>query len=127
MLDKVQKNLEKEQEKEYKKQLERCIPFAKLVLKTVLEADLDMGDNKDLDEKKYQDTGLKVIAALMESNVAFTDRQFIFQLALQPISKIQELVVESLTKSFNIASEKKWGKDMMDITINDINNVLKQK
>ena len=127
MFDKVQKKMEQESDRLYKKQLLRCIPFAHKLLKVILEADLDMGDEKDMDGKKYQEVALTIIKDMMESEIPYVDREFVFQLCLQPVSKVKDLVVNSLSKSYEMAQDKKWGKDMLDLTLRDIHEVLTQK
>lgn len=122
----------KKVEKKIKSKLDerdaRCIPVAKKVLEIIGKSDAPLGvlgDNsgqmdKDV-EKKYAEISKEVLTLFLTENIHWTDRHYVFQLALQAYEQTKTKVLSSLDMTFNAANEKYWGKDMLDLTMMDIN------
>ena len=111
----------------HKERMERCVPVAQEVLKLIAgkEASAPLGDIVDEDRKWYSEIGLEVIQLFLDRKVHFTDRTFIFQLAMQAIEQTRDAVTNSVELSFDKAMKKMWTKDMDEVTMNDIDAVLK--
>lgn len=111
----------------------RCIPVAKKVLEIIGKSDAPLGvlgDNsgqmdKDV-EKKYAEISKEVLTLFLTENIHWTDRHYVFQLALQAYEQTKTKVLSSLDMTFNAANEKYWGKDMLDLTMMDINKKFEQ-
>lgn len=107
--------------------LARCVPIAKQVM-SILEAhsaEIVIGDNAAC-EKSLKGTIEEVLILFLKENINFVDRQFVFQLALQPFDHLVSSVKNSTEISFDKANSKVWGKDILDIKFSDIDEVLKR-
>lgn len=121
----------KDVDKEFKKRLERCVPVAKEILKMVVEADLPMGEfsdkkgvmNDDI-RNTYESFSAKVLAHMLQSNICYMDKNFIFQLILQPFDQTKEIVLNAVSKSFERTEEILFGKDLLDVNFDDIHKIL---
>jgi len=129
--NKILKEKEKDINKENNERLERCVPLAQKIIEMIAEAKLPIGTLADKDgkmkeevNKKYSEFSAEVLALMLQSNLKFSERNFVWQLVLQPIDQAKEKVINSLNRSFERANEEKWGKDEMDITMGDIHDVL---
>uniref|UniRef100_A0A6M3XVS2 Uncharacterized protein n=1 Tax=viral metagenome TaxID=1070528 RepID=A0A6M3XVS2_9ZZZZ len=123
--NKVQKEITKADDKEHLLALERCVPLAKKVLAILVEEGAEMGDIKESPESHMKSAEL-IMQAFLDANVRWADRHFIFQLAMQPVEMVKNLVLNSLGETFNVGSGVLWGvDDMMDLTVGRIDEVLK--
>ena len=117
----------KRDDKEHKKSLEKLIPIAEYVLKLMTEYKCPMGDITGTQPEEYKVIALKIQQKFLDENVKWVDRQFVFQLAQQTFDFVRDTTLNHLDKSFNFASNKLWGgKDMLDLTMKDIDDVLKR-
>lgn len=126
MINKVLKKQEKVAKDEHKEILARLIPIAEYVLKTMSELKCPMGDITGTQPEEYKVLALRIQQKFLDENVKWIDRHFVFQLVQQVIDFTRETTLNHLEKSFNIASNKLWGgKDMIDLTMSDVDKVLK--
>jgi len=128
---KLVKKQNKEFEKEYQKRLDRCLPIAKEIMKMMLEAELPMGTFNDkkgeiLPEIQdiYESFSAKVLAYMLNSGMNYMDKDFVFQLILQPFDKTREITLNAVNKSFEKAEEILFGKDILDVNFDDIHQLL---
>lgn len=105
--------------------LERCIPVAKQVLEILFKhlGDDIIGDNAVVD-KSMTPIAEEVLALFLEKDIHWTDKNFIFQLAMQPFDHLATVVTNSAELSFDKAASKKWGKDIIDLKFSDIHTAL---
>lgn len=99
--------------------------IASRVLKIVVDNQLPMGRLTEADEKEYQEAALAVIEFMFKNNVKYVDKDFVFQLALQPIDKIKEIVLNSLARSFDMVINKSLSKEFREVTLGDMDKILK--
>ena len=105
---------------------EKVIPIAQDVLKLVADAALPMGDNVHAhDNVKFDAVSKKILELLLEKDIKYVDTNFLFQLVLQPLEIIKETVVLSLKRSFDLAETKAMGKEYREITLQDMDNLIK--
>lgn len=129
--NKIQKSIQKTIDKESKARLERCIPVAQEIMRMIASDSPPIGDIadkrgeilKDVSDK-YDELAAKILTLMLKNNLNYFDKEFIFQLVMQMVEKTKDKVIKSMERSFDRASEKKWGKDMMDLTMEDIHNIL---
>lgn len=112
---------------EAKERVKRCEPVARKLL-AILAAHADeivMGENVDVD-KSIAPIAEEVLALYLQENINWGDRNFIYQLALQPISHLGSLMENGLSISWDRAMAKLWGKDALDLKFADVHNALMQ-
>ena len=141
----------------------RLTPVAKKIVDLFIAADLPIEQTVD-DRKLFTPAGEAIIGILLENNVNYTDRHFVFQLALrneakriverytgkidhndgygslittymnnetlssivlQPFNVLQNMVITGLEISFNRILTKLLGKDILDLTIKEMDEWLK--
>lgn len=111
-----------------KKRLEVCVPMAREIFALLNEVDLgDTSVDKTKFLKSYEDVALKVIVKMLRMDLKFIDRFFIFQLVKQGAEMLEKQVVNAIEESYNRASTKRMGADYRDLTLKQIDNILKEK
>lgn len=106
--------------------LDRCIPIAKAINKVLQESDAFIGDISPEERlAKYKEIAGNVIEIMRLAEVRYVDMNFIFQLAAQPVDSTKDLVTTSVIHSFNMAEQKLMKKDYMDLTLQDLDDILK--
>lgn len=102
-------------------------PIVRQISKIVANAELPIGEiSGDGDKKKlYDKVAKEVLKVIADSNIRWTDRHKLFQLALQPLDIIREISVISLQDSYERASDKLFGKDMQALRLQDLHKILK--
>lgn len=95
-------NLQKEQENEHKEAMAKCIPIAREVLKIIHEEQLEMGDISEatMRPEGYINASTRIRQFMIDSNLPWIDRHFVFQLALQPVDKLKDIILSDLGKSY---------------------------
>lgn len=127
---KIVKAKERDIDREYQDRLTRCRPMAQKILEMVGAEQLPVGDIMEKGAvkpeiaEKYEDLAAKILVLMLESQLKYSERNFLFQLVLQAIEQTRDKVINSVDRSFERANEKKWGKDELDITMGDIHQVL---
>lgn len=104
----------------------RVAPIAKEIIQLVAAANLPVGDLKNINVKETYDVVAKqVIELLLKRELKYIDKEFLFQLVLQPASIIQETVLISLKESLNRAHDKSLGVVYDQATLADLDRILK--
>ena len=123
---KIQKQIEKAQDQLHKERLEKCVPLAKKLIKEIANADLAIGDAHAHDNDAYEAVAKEILKIFLYEDFKYRDKEFIFQLVLQPFDQIREIVVKSLAQSFDRAINVALKKDFMEVTVMDLDNLLKE-
>lgn len=122
---KVRKNQEKENDKLHQERLERCIPVAREISSIIEKAQLPLGDDVQ-HAKEYEKASIAVLELLLERNVRWVDREFIFQLALQPVTFVKDIVTTSLQNSWTHTVAGLFGKKTSELTMSEVDNALRK-
>ena len=121
-MGKLFKNKEKDLTKERSKEL---IPVARGIVKLIVDADLNIGDQHKDDATRYDNVTKQILELMLEKNVKYVDKDFLFQLVLQPFDIIKESVQLSLRKSFDRAIDKSLGKEFREVRLDDLDKILR--
>ena len=124
MNGKIDKKLAKEADKYNKERLEECIPVAHEIIKIIADSGLSIGDTHARDNAQYEVVSKQILKLMLEKNLRYTDKDFIFQLILQPFDQVRQIVTKSLLKSLELAEEKAFGKNFLDLRLSDLNDVM---
>lgn len=126
-----QKDIEKQtkaltdiEQTESAKRMEALVPRAHMILDIIASANLPLGNTKEEDEQKFYDVAEKVLVYLLQENIYYNQKVLVFQLAMQALDKVGDIVNESLKKSFSTSIEKVFDKDELDIALSDINDII---
>lgn len=123
----VRKGTEKKLEDLHITREKRCVPIAHAILEVIAESKLKLGKLDPKDYKGYDESALRIITLMLEKNINYSDKNFIFQLVMQAVEQTQDTVIRNLEKSFDFALDKKFGKPYSDVKMSDIDNILKSK
>lgn len=125
--EKIRKNVEKNEDALHKERLERCIPVARLLLKHILAKvdEIPFGDDVQ-NSDEYDKLSSELLLILLENNIRWSDRQFVFQLALQPLAFPKDIVDNALTQHWNVALTGLFGKRISELTMLDLDERLKR-
>lgn len=128
------KKIQDQQDKEYKEMLERIVPIAKKALKIITEGDVLIGQNKDNSGKPvkefyefYKERSTKVLELLRDNNLKYNDIETLVQFMVQPVDLFRNYITTSLKQSFEKAQAILWGKDHLDVTLQDLDKILKER
>lgn len=128
--NKIIKAKDRDIKEEYKERTNRCLPVAQKILEMLAEEKLPMGELADKQgeikedvKNRYDDFASKILVLMLESNIKYSERNFLFQLIMQPFEQSKEKVIRSVERSFERAFTEKW-KDELDITMGDIHEIL---
>ena len=110
-----------------KERNERLIPVAQKIIGLIVEMELPMGNVNAHDNPKFTAAAKTILEEMLDANVKYVDIDFLFQLALQPLDNILQIVKKSLSESFNSAETKLFRKEYREITLVDLDRVLKEK
>lgn len=101
-IDAKQRALDESQNEEHKLAMAKCIPIAREIVRIAHEAELEMGDisAQNVRPESYVKASAKIRQMMIDTNLPWIDRHFVFQLALQPIDKIKDIVLSDLAKSY---------------------------
>lgn len=117
---------QKEIEKMAQERIRKMAPLAKEVLKMIADSGVKVDAENAHDNDVYTAVAREVIQYLLDNNIKYMDKEFLFQLMLRPIEDIKEIVIRSLRHSFDYAIDKFFGKDLMDVTIGDLDEKIKK-
>jgi len=103
-----------------------AVSIAKEILKMIGENDNVLGDIS-LEERGvyYAQISDKIIDLLKEKNATIMDIDLVFQLLMQAYESVSNAVINSIKRMDKIAYEKLIGKNTLDITVNDLDKVIK--
>ena len=110
-----------------KERMERVAPVALADLKRIAEAELPVGDHNAHDNDKFNAVAKEVIGDMISGELKYVDKEFLFQLVLQPFDMIGQIVNKSLSESLNKAEKNLFGKEFREVTLSDLDNILKQE
>lgn len=123
---KIRKAAEKVDDKLHKERLDRCIPVARELIKLVAsKADtIALGDVPQTHES-FDELALDILKLFLEKNVNWVDKEFIFQIALQPMTFAQNIAIDSLSRSWNTAVSGLFKKNFAQLTMADVDEKLR--
>jgi len=128
MYSKIQKKTQKEADKAHKERLDRCIPVAREIIKLIAKhADVIPMGEVERDDEGYTPVMIEILTLLLERNIHWTDRDFVFQLANQAYSFPGEVVKENLNHSYTVATGNLWGHPISELTLQDIDKHLQKQ
>ena len=105
----------------------RCVPVARKIISIIANSKYSIGEGKNIDARDYEKIALDVIGVMLENNIMYTEKNFVFQLALQAFEITRDEVLRNVEKSFDIALNKSIGKDFKELSMIDIDNILTSK
>lgn len=108
-----------------KERIRKLTPVAKKIIELIAEAELPIGDVQSLSNELYSEVSKKILEVMLESNVKYVDRDFLFQLVLQPFDGVRELVGTSLRSSFDEIIDRALHKEFRELTMKDMDVLLK--
>jgi hypothetical protein len=108
--------------------LDRTVPAAKALFKLIADNldNLKVGEIKDEDRNGYVQFSKQVIKSMMDANLNFADRYFVFQLLTQIVEMCKDATINNIEGGYNLATEILWGKDINDLTLVDVDLMLKK-
>ena len=109
-----------------KERMKKMVPIARQVLEMIVDAELPMGDLHAHNNEKFNSLAKNILQLMLENEVKYIDKDFLFQLCLQPIDMAKEVVLKSLKNSFDQLIEKALKKDFLDVTLLDMDRILKE-
>ena len=109
-----------------KERMKKMVPLARQVLEMIVEAELPMGDLHAHDNEKFNMLAKNILQLMLENEVKYIDKDFLFRLCLKPIDMAKEVVLKSLKNSFDQLIEKALKKDFLDVTLLDMDRILKE-
>lgn len=118
---------EKEQDKLYQDTIARCAPIARDVCKLVAEhaERYPFGDKAQASDQSHE-LAQAIIALMVERDVRWNDRDFIIQLALQPIDGAKVIITDAFSKSWNSILTGIVGKKVSELSFTEIDALLKK-
>jgi len=125
MAKNIEKEIKKEADRLHEERLERCIPVAKEVINIIANSTLKMGDLHAHDNDAYNAVSKDIIALFLKENVHFQDKDFIFQLAMQPFQVVRDISVNSLGRSLDMVINKVFGKEWQEVTMQELDSKLR--
>lgn len=124
--DKIRRKMEQDQDKLHKARLARCIPVAKKIVALIGShaEGLNLGDTDSSDESFIPVTE-DILKLYLAEDVHWVDRDFVMQLVMQAYSFPQQVAKASLDEGWNTLQTGAVGKDIRDLTMGDVDNLLK--
>lgn len=108
---------------------DRCLPVAKCIIKMIVEfKGGKFGSLVSAEQaiKSVDKLALDILALLLNENVKVNEISYIFTLIEQIVRTPKDIVIESVNAHFSKADNKLWGKDLKDVTVGDLEKVLKK-
>lgn len=115
----------KKEEDLNKKRLKEVVPVAKQLIKLIADAGLEIGEVHAHNNDKYNAIAKEVLQSLLDNNIKYVDKDFVFQLILQPFDQIREIVSMSLKESFDTAMNKAFGVEFREIRLSDVDKKIR--
>ncbi len=119
---------EAEMDKEYQARLERCIPVARKLLDIVHGhmPEIVLGEANAV-KKSLTPVAEEILALFLKENIHWGDREFILQIAMQPVVGLVDVLQSAYSISWDKVMRKALGKDALDLTFSDVDDVLKKE
>ena len=109
-----------------KEREEKIAPIAQEILELITRAELPMGDVHAHDNAKFDHIAGEVLKIFLREDIKYVDKEFVFQLVLQPIDFIKDTVILSLKKSMDITMERVFGKEFGQIGTKDMDTIMRR-
>lgn len=110
-----------------KQRNEKCLPIVREIYDLIQKKQPKIGDMTDEEKfESYDELARDILKILLDNDVKLLDVNYIFRVALQPVDILKDIVVESLNHSLKNAQNKFWGKDSDDVTMSELDTVLKK-
>jgi hypothetical protein len=117
---------EEKKEDTTEKQLERCIPVARQVMKEIADSGVEIGNLKAEEvDAKFNAVRTSCLKAMLDANLLVNDVSMVLALILQPFELTCKGVESAFQMTLKQAAEKKWGKPSGEITLQEIDEILK--
>lgn len=104
---------------------ERCLPAARKILQIIAKGKIEDVDGSQL-FGDYVPLVRESMDVFMEHDIRLAEVDYVFGLALMSSDILKNTVNQSLDKSLSTVELKQWGKDGKEITVNDIDKILKE-
>lgn len=104
---------------------ERCKTYASELVKKIGNHPVVLSTDSTEVAKNYTSLTEDVLNYLLEKEVLFDDVNYTFRLVLEHFNLAQDFTIQSLNKSMEKATDKLWGKRGKDVSLLDMDNVLK--
>jgi hypothetical protein len=112
----------------YKEAMDRCVPVAKAVLKIIGEDGLQIGDvviPRDQNGQplplaesnrpaEYVDAATRIQQLMLDANLKWSERHFIWMLVKQPMDMLQNIVLTDLDSTYQHALCKCFGVELLN-------------
>lgn len=123
----IKKKQEKEADKLHDARLKRCIPVARDINRLLASKidEMPMGDDVQT-STEYDKVAVDVLALLLKANINWSDRQFVLQLALQPISFVKDIVDNAMAQSWSRVVTGLFKKPASELLMSDVDAALKE-
>ena len=107
-------------------QVARCKPVAEKIRKGIVDANLPVGDlKKEEVDAVYDDVVKSAIAEMLSADVQIQDIEVILALVNQPFTLVAGKLKHSFAKNFETAAVQKWGKSPDEVTMSEIDSLIK--
>lgn len=108
-----------------KERRERCEPLAASALRLIVEGRPLVGDQPDADfRKSYEPIVKSILELYLKAKLPIGDVDHVKALALQAFDWTFNLVTESLNESLRKSQIVKFGKEVKDVTVDDLHKLL---
>lgn len=105
----------------------RLKPVARAIIQLVYEKAPAIGNNTNEEDDFYFKLAEEVLGFMRDNKVKYMEKESLFQLLLQPFDKIRTIVMSSLNKSANKAVDLRMGKQFGEVTLADLDEILKSE
>lgn len=105
---------------------EQLKPVVQKILELIANLHLPVGNTSKEDEEKLYQASEQVLKLILDSNIKYMEKDILFQLVLQPLDTIKNIVLASLNRSANKVVARKFGKEFQEVTLQEMDEILKQ-
>lgn len=105
--------------------LEQCRPVAKFILEQLAANEIPLGDFSEEERiKAYSPIATAVLDKLAVAGVKYIDISYVFQLVMQAFQNVSAIIAASTETSLKNCQKIKWGKNIYEVTLNDMDEIL---
>jgi hypothetical protein len=106
----------------------KCVPIARRIIKMLGNVETMPVNTKDVAELNATFVPLTsdVLGVLLEEDVKFDEVNYVMRLVLEAYDTLNNYLSQSLNKSMDKASGYFWGKEYTEVTIGDMDRMLKE-
>lgn len=127
------KGIEKNGMDELEERLSKCVPIAKKILEILATEPLTLGIINDKNgkllenvRKEYVSIAGKILQVMKDANMKYSDKDYVFQLAMQSFEQARERVTDSFAMNYDAMLKNYFGKDLLDVDMNDMDKKLRE-